>query len=88
MTSKNPLTPPSRTALVLDTLEGATTPLAFRAAERLASRRLLELEKIVQGLSVKWVPNKTDKLMLAQTKEEMGKITQALGTAREGLGVD
>lgn len=88
MTNKNPLIPPSRTQLVMDTLQGATTPLAFRAAERLANRRLLELEKIVQGLSAKWMANKTDKLMLTQTKEEMGRITQALCAARDQLGVD
>jgi hypothetical protein len=34
------------------------------------------------------VANKSDKLMLAQTREEMGRITQALGAARDQLGVD
>lgn len=88
MTDKLQPVSQSRSQLVISTLLGATTPLEFKSAERLANRRLLELEKIIQGISVKWVPNKTDKSMLVQTKGEMERITQALGSAREQLGVD
>ena len=88
MKDKSPLVSPPRTQLVLDALQTATTPLEFQAADRIANRRLLELEKIVQGISVKWVTNRSDRAMLDQTRGEMGRITQALGEVRSRLGVD
>ena len=76
----------NRTKYVLDNLTGAKNPIEFKFAEKMALRRLTELEKIVQGLSSKWFKGKLDEQMLAQTRAEMDKITQALSDKRVKFG--
>ena len=72
--------PPSmtRTEYVIANITGVKTPLEFKTAEKLATRRLAELETIVKGISSKWIKGRHDTEMLAQTKGEMDRITQAL----------
>jgi hypothetical protein len=77
ITEKNPQTM-TRTEYVIATITGVKTPLEFKTADKLATRRLGELEAIVRGISGKWIRGKTDSEMLAQTKGEMDRITQAL----------
>ena len=76
----------NRTKYVLDNLTGAKNPIEFKYAEKMALRRLTELEKIVQGLSVKWFKGKHDALMIEQTKEEMAKIGDLLNSKRARFG--
>ena len=72
--------PPSmtRTEYVIANITGVKTPLEFKTAEKLATRRLAELETIVKGISSKWIKGRHDAEMQAQTKGEMDRITQAL----------
>ena len=76
-TEKNPSNM-TRTEYVIANITGVKTPLEFKTAEKLATRRLAELETIVKGISSKWIKGRHDAEMLAQTKGEMGRITQAL----------
>ena len=68
----------TRTEYVIANITGVKTPLEFKTAEKLATRRLAELETIVKGISSKWIKGRHDAEMLAQTKGEMDRITQAL----------
>jgi hypothetical protein len=85
VTEKNPQHM-NRTEYVIVNLTGVTTPMEFKTAEKLASRRLGELEAIVKGISTKWFKGKLDEQMLAQTRAEMDKITQALSAKRDKFG--
>jgi hypothetical protein len=76
----------NRTKYVLDNLTGAKNPIEFKYAEKMALRRLTELEKIVQGLSAKWFKGKHDALMIEQTREEMAKIGGLLDARRSRFG--
>ena len=76
----------NRTKYVIDNLNGAKSPIEFKFAEKMALRRLNELEKIVQGLNSKWFKGKNDVQMIQQTKEEMGKIGEALDAKRARFG--
>ena len=76
-TEKNPPNM-TRTEYVIANITGVKTPLEFKTAEKLATRRLAELETIVKGISTKWIKGRHDTEMLAQTKGEMDRITQAL----------
>ena len=76
----------NRTEYVIANITGVKTPLELKTAEKLASRRLGELEAIVKGISTKWFKGKLDEQMLAQTKAEMDKITQALSDKRVKFG--
>jgi hypothetical protein len=76
----------NRTEYVILNITGVKTPLEFKTAEKLASRRLGELEAIVKGISTKWFKGKLDEQMLAQTRAEMDKITQALSDKRVKFG--
>jgi hypothetical protein len=84
-TEKNPQHM-NRTEYVIANITGVKTPLELKTAEKLASRRLGELEAIVKGISTKWFKGKLDEQMLAQTKAEMDKITQALSDKRVKFG--
>ena len=83
---QNPSQIMNRTKYVLDNLTGAKTPIEFKFAEKMALRRLTELEKIVQGLSSKWFKGKHDALMIEQTKEEMSRIGDLLTSKRARFG--
>jgi hypothetical protein len=76
----------NRTEYVILNITGVKTPLEFKTAEKLASRRLGELEAIVKGISTKWFKGKLDEQMLAQTRAEMDKITQALSERKQKFG--
>ena len=84
-TEKNPQHM-NRTEYVIANITGVKTPLELKTAEKLASRRLGELEAIVKGISAKWFKGKLDEQMLSQTRAEMGKITQALSERRQKFG--
>ena len=84
-TEKNPQHM-NRTEYVILNITGVKTPLEFKTAEKLASRRLGELEAIVKGISTKWFKGKLDEQMLAQTRAEMDKLTQALSDKRVKFG--
>lgn len=84
---KNPKTM-TRTEYVISNLTGVKNPMEFSVAEKMALRRLTELEKIVQGVSSKWFKNKSDIAMIDQTKAEMGRISEVLTAKREKFGVD
>ncbi len=84
-TEKNP-SDMTRTEYVIVNLTGVKTPLEFKTAEKLASRRLAELEAIVKGISTKWIKGRHDTEMLVQTKGEMDRITQALSSKRDKFG--
>ena len=84
-TEKNP-SDMTRTEYVIVNLTGVKTPLEFKTAEKLARRRLAELEGIVKGISAKWFKGRHDTEMLAQTKVEMDRITQALSAKRDKFG--
>jgi hypothetical protein len=84
-TEKNPQHM-TRTEYVITNITGVTTPMEFKTAEKLASRRLGELEAIIKGISTKWFKGKLDEQMLAQTRAEMDKITQALADKRVKFG--
>jgi len=76
----------NRTKYVIDNLIGVKSPLELKSAEKIALRRLTELEKIVQGLNSKWFKGKHDVEMIEQTKAEMGRIGQALQEKRAKFG--
>ena len=76
----------NRTKYVIDNLTGVESPLELKSAEKIALRRLTELEKIVQGLNSKWFKGKHDVQMIEQTKAEMGRIGQALQEKRAKFG--
>lgn len=82
---KNPRTM-TRTEYVISNLIGVRNPMEFSVAEKMALRRLSELEKIVKGVSSKWFKNKSDLAMIDQTKAEMGRISDALTAKREKFG--
>jgi len=86
---KTKLPPPTmtRTEYVISNLIGVRSPMEFSVAEKMALRRLSELEKIVKGISAKWFKNKSDLAMIEQTKAEMGRIGEALEAKREKFGV-
>ena len=84
-TEKNP-TNMTRTDYVIANLTGVKTPLELKTAEKLARRRLAELEAIVKGISAKWFKGRHDTEMLSQTQAEMDRITQALVVKREKFG--
>jgi hypothetical protein len=84
-TEKNP-TNMTRTEYVIANITGVKTPLELKTAEKLARRRLAELEAIVKGISAKWFKGRHDTEMLSQTKSEMDRITQALVAKREKFG--
>jgi hypothetical protein len=84
-TEKNPQHM-NRTEYVILNITGVKTPFEFKTAEKLASRRLGELEAIVKGISTKWFKGKLDEQMLAQTRAEMDKITQALSERKKKFG--
>ena len=75
----------NRTKYVLDNLTGAKNPIEFKFAEKMALRRLTELEKIVQGLSAKWFKGKHDALMIEQTREIVRKFNNLYGLYGSGL---
>lgn len=77
----------TRTDYVIANLTGVKSPIEFRFAEKLALRRLGELEKIVKGISAKWFKSKTDLAMIDQTKEEMERIDKAISEKRAKYGV-
>lgn len=85
---KTKLPPPTmtRTEYVISNLIGVKNPMEFSVAEKMALRRLSELEKIVKGISAKWFKNKTDIAMVEQTKAEMGRIGEALEEKRAKFG--
>jgi poly(3-hydroxyalkanoate) synthetase len=85
---KTKLPPPTmtRTEYVISNLVGVRSPMEFSVAEKMALRRLSELEKIVKGISSKWFKNKTDIAMIDQTKAEMGRIGAALEEKRAKFG--
>ena len=76
----------NRTKYVIDNLNGAKSPIDFKYAEKMALRRLTELEKIVQGLNSKWFKGKHDVQMIDQTKEEMASIGELLDAKRAKFG--
>ncbi len=76
----------NRTKYVIDNLNGAKSPIDFKFAEKMALRRLTELEKIVQGLNSKWFKGKHDVEMIEQTKAEMAKIGELLDSKRARFG--
>jgi len=76
----------NRTKYVIDNLNGAKSPIDFKFAEKMALRRLTELEKIVQGLNSKWFKGKHDVQMIDQTKAEMASIGELLNAKREKFG--
>ena len=76
----------NRTKYVIDNLTGVKSPLELKSAEKIALRRLTELEKIVQGLNSKWFKGKHDVQMIEQTKEEMAKIGELLDAKRAKFG--
>jgi hypothetical protein len=76
----------TRTEYVILNITGVKSPLEFKTAEKLASRRLGELEVIVKGISAKWIKGRHDAEMLAQTRAEMDRITQALSERRQKFG--
>lgn len=82
ITSKNM----TRTEYVISNLIGVTNPMEFSVAEKMALRRLSELEKIVKGISSKWFKNKSDLAMIEQTKAEMGRIGATLESGRARFG--
>jgi hypothetical protein len=82
ITSKNM----TRTEYVISNLIGVRNPMEFSVAEKMALRRLSELEKIVKGISSKWFKNKSDLAMIEQTKAEMGRIGTALESGRARFG--
>ena len=84
-TEKNP-TNMTRTEYVIANITVVKTPLELKTAEKLARRRLTELEAIVKGISAKWFKGRHDTERLAQTKAEMDRITQALVAKREKFG--
>ena len=86
---KTKLPPPTmtRSEYVISNLIGVKNPMEFSVAEKMALRRLSELEKIVKGISAKWFKNKTDIAMVEQTKAEMGRIGEALEEKRAKFGV-
>jgi DNA-binding HxlR family transcriptional regulator len=84
-TEKNPQHM-NRTEYVIANITGVKTPLELKTAEKLATRRLGELEAIVKGISTKWFKGKLDEQMLAQTRAEMDKITQALSERKQKFG--
>ena len=77
-TTKNNPTHMTRTEYVITNITGVKTPLEFKTAEKLATKRLAELETIVKGISTKWFKGKSDLEMVAQIRAEMDRITQAL----------
>lgn len=77
----------TRTDYVISNLTGVKSPIEFKFAEKMALRRLAELEKIVKGISSKWFKNKSDVAMIEQTKEEMSRIGRALDEKRARYGV-
>lgn len=77
----------TRTDYVISNLTGVKSPIEFKFAEKMALRRLGELEKIVQGVSSKWFKSKSDVQMVEQTKEEMGRIQDLLSAKRAKFGV-
>ena len=76
----------NRTEYVIANITGVKTPLELKTAEKLARRRLSELEAIVKGISTKWFKGRLDVEMLAQTQAEMDRITQALSAKRDKFG--
>jgi DNA-binding HxlR family transcriptional regulator len=84
-TEKNPQHM-NRTEYVIANITGVKTHLELKTAEKLASRRLGELEAIIKGISTKWFKGKLDEQMLAQTRAEMDKITQALSERKQKFG--
>jgi DNA-binding HxlR family transcriptional regulator len=84
-TEKNPQHM-NRTEYVIANITGVKTPLELKTAEKLATRRLGELEAIIKGISTKWFKGKLDEQMLAQTRAEMDKITQALSERKQKFG--
>lgn len=78
------ITPPTmtRTEYVVSNLIGVSSPVEFAVAEKMALKRLSELEKIVKGISAKWIKNKTDQQMIDQTRAEMGRIKSVLEEKR------
>jgi len=78
----------TRTEYVMSNLREAKNPLEFKTAEKMALKRLCELEKIVKGISNKWFKNKTDLVMIEQTNGEMGRIRQLLEERREKFQVN
>ena len=85
---KTNITPPTmtRTEYVISNLIGVRSPMEFSVAEKMALRRLSELEKIVKGISSKWIKSKTDREMIEQTQAEMGRIGAALEEKRVKFG--
>ncbi len=84
-TEKNPKHM-TRTEYVIANLTGVNSPLEFSVAEKMAKRRLNELEKIVSGISAKWFKNKSDLAMVEQTKAEMKRIADVLEPKRAKFG--
>lgn len=78
------ITPPTmtRTEYVVSNLIGVSSPVEFAVAEKMALKRLSELEKIIKGISAKWIKNKTDHQMIDQTQAEMGRIKSVLEEKR------
>ena len=76
----------NRTKYVIDNLNGAKSPIDFKFVEKMALRRLTELEKIVQGLNSKWFKGKHDVQMIDQTKAEMASIGELLDAKRAKFG--
>ena len=85
---KTKLPPPTmtRTEYVISNLIGVKSPMEFSVAEKMALRRLSELEKIVKGISAKWFKNKSDVAMIEQTQAEMGRIGKVLEEKRTKFG--
>lgn len=85
---KTKIIPPTmtRTEYVISNLIGVKSPMEFSVAEKMALRRLSELEKIVKGISSKWIKSKTDREMIEQTQAEMGRIGEALEEKRVKFG--
>ena len=84
-TQNNPTTV-TRTEYVLTNLGGVKTPMEFKTAEKMASKRLTELEKVIVGVSSKWFKSKSDLEYIDQTKREVSRIQEVLREKRERFG--
>lgn len=76
----------TRTEYVIKNLVGVNSPFEFKVAEKMARTRISELEKIVKGISSKWIKNKTDRAMIDQTNLEIQRIKESLSPLKEKFG--
>jgi len=77
----------TRTDYVIANLVEIKSPVEFPVGEKIAMKRLGELQKIVDGISSKWFKNRSDQDMIDQTKAEMRRIEEALTPLRKKFKV-